>query len=191
MAASAHVLFDQPVMDKIHVNRGQHEGRVLPAPAGLLAHIGESRAERASEPLGHVMEGCTEVLVLEFDHVNEDQQEIFRILAHLGANRRGERRQIGFGQRILELGDGLSKPFGDQRAVLFHQAGEERFFAGVMSVNRCRGHTGPFGDFPVVGAVKALRGEQRESRRFNPPAFILTAIFEERGHFRNHSTPSN
>jgi hypothetical protein len=38
--------------------------------------------------------------------------------------------------------------------------------------------------------VKALRGEQRKSRRFNAPAFILTAIFEELGHLLNHSTLS-
>ncbi len=182
MAASAHVLFDQPVMYKIHVDGGEYERRVLPAPARLVAHIVENRAERAAKPLGNVMEGCAEVLVLEFDHVDEDQQEVLRILAHLGANRRGERRQIGFGQRIPEPGDGLSEPFGDQRSVLLHQAGEERFFAGVMGVNRRRGHAGPFGDFAIVGAVKALRGEQRKSRRFNAPAFILTAIFNEPSH---------
>src|SRR5258708_3966875 len=90
MAASTHMLFDQPVMYKIHVDRGQDERRILPAPARLLAHIGESRAERSAEPLGYVMEGCAEVLVLEFDHVDEDQQEVLRIPAHLGAYRRGK-----------------------------------------------------------------------------------------------------
>jgi hypothetical protein len=30
--------------------------------------------------------------------------------------------------------------------------------------------------------VKALRGEQRERRRLDAPAFILTAIFKELGH---------
>jgi len=135
MAASAHVLFDQPVNAQ---NTCRPRPARTPDPAHttrLLAYIVESRAERAAEPLGYVMEGCAEVLVLEFDHVDEDQQEVLRILGILA--RIAEATQSDrVWPKDPEPGDGLSKPFGDQRAVLLHQADEKRFFAGIMSVNR-------------------------------------------------------
>ena len=71
MLVAVHEPFNHKIGDHVEIDHGHHQSWILSAPAGLLLHPSDDRAQQAAELFGHVVEQVCEMLVLEFDDVNK------------------------------------------------------------------------------------------------------------------------
>src|SRR3981081_1880072 len=110
--------------------------------------------------------------VLEFDHVDQDQQQDFGFVPHLGPGCLRERPQIAFQDRVFEASDRGVDEVGDPRAVLLREVVKNRFLAGIVGVDRRGGDAGQFRNLAGIGAVKPLRRKQRQRSRYDPFAIV-------------------
>jgi len=153
-------LFYSSVGEEIKVDRGQHERRILATPAVLFFHAAHPRPQKMAELLRHVVKGLRKVLVLEFDDVDVNQQQVLRIRRYKRPYLGGNPCQIVLGQGVFERGAKTPAPGLGPRSVATDQAGKDRFFAGIVGVDRSGGNARLLGNVADVGPVKSLLGEQ-------------------------------
>jgi len=108
----------------------------------------------------------------ELDHVDQDQQQNFRIALHLLQDRRRERPQIAGRQRVLEPADRGVDEGVEPRAIVLRQLAEDRFLAGIEGVDRGGGDAGQICDLAGIGAMKPLRREQLQRGERNALARV-------------------
>jgi hypothetical protein len=162
MLVAAHMLFDQGKMEEVMIDRRQHERRIVSAPSRPPLRRRQSRPGDRSHPRREAVERSLEMLELEFDHVDQDQQQNFRLVTHLGPDRRGERPQIAFRERVFEPADRGVDEVVEPRAVLLREVAKDRFLAGIEGVDRGGGDAGQVGNLASIGPVEPLRREQRQ-----------------------------
>ena len=136
MLVAAHMLFNQGKMEEVMIDRSQHERRIVSAPSRPPLRRRQGRPDDRTHPRREAVECTLEMLELEFDHVDQDLQQNFRFVPHLGPDRRCERPQIAFRERVFEPADrGIDKVV-EAGAVLLRQLAKDRFLAGIEGVNR-------------------------------------------------------
>src|SRR5260370_18574593 len=90
-----HVPFHEEIRKEVEIDGRENEGGVLTAPGGMLLHLLEWRAKSTAELLRPVIEHFPEILILEFNHIAEQPDEVFGPLIPLRSGHGGTRHWAG------------------------------------------------------------------------------------------------
>src|SRR5262249_19753185 len=128
LPAPLHKPFHGEVGKQIEVYGGQGEARVFSAPPFLSLYLSQRGTPDPAKLLGHFVKSVREMLVLEFDDIDEHQQLIFGVVVNHGADGEGQEPQPVSGEGILKRSQDSSTKTAHAGTVILDQAGKERLF---------------------------------------------------------------